>query len=56
MTGTRGWAVPDTESKSHFIIDGVSLCKLWQYTGTVTPSPRPMGHHCRICAQKADKR
>jgi hypothetical protein len=56
MTGLAGWAIPDHEGKSHLFVDGVSLCKLWQYAGKTVPTPRPEGNHCRICAQKADKR
>lgn len=52
-----GWAIPDNERKSHFFVGGVSLCDYrWRYKGATTPEPRPHGHTCRICHERASGR
>lgn len=53
---TDGWAFPDSTCTLHYFVAGTSLCHRWRYAGACSPTPRPEGSHCRICAQEAEKR
>lgn len=32
----RGWGWPMASRKAHYFINGMSLCRKWMYTGTLT--------------------
>lgn len=52
---TEGWAQPLGAEKSHFFVDGQSLCGRWEYFAAVEPG-RACDADCKACAKAARKR
>jgi len=57
MTQKRGWAWPDNAAKSHYFINGRSLCGRWMFLGEPLAEDHPGGlrNDCKACTQRLAK-
>jgi hypothetical protein len=54
MNLKKGWAQTPLMNKSHYFVNGASLCGKWMFSGEVEEG-NANWHDCKICARKHDK-
>jgi len=54
----EGWALPGLSRKSHYFVEGRSLCGRWAYFGDCYPDieRRRSPLDCVVCVRKLDRR
>ena len=53
----EGWGWPGLAKKSHYFVDGMSLCRRWLYMGMLEAETHKRSpDDCMPCRRKLDKR
>jgi hypothetical protein len=55
MVDDKGWAFATNGKKSHYFIDGISLCQKYEFYGWVTDNNHKHKDNCKICKERLEK-
>ncbi len=54
-TRPKGWAQPKNCSRSHYFVNGRSLCKQWEYDGKLYPASNGQAEACVVCKRRLSR-